>query len=107
MRRPKISSTSPPVAVVGAGDLVSHVVRGDEVNDTANYRFSIFRLNADLRATHALRPEDLPDLIKLCQVVTVAIVDDGWLPDETRDALRKLEGELRMMTDRWSDAQHG
>ena len=92
-----------PVAVLGAGDLVSHLHRGDHAGDPANYRFNVFRLDGDLQVTHELRPGDLRDLIKLCQVLAFAIVDDGWIPRETSDSLRGLFDELDALTRRWSD----
>ena len=68
MLAPKTASRTEPIAVLGAGDLVSHLHRGDDADDPANYRFSVFRLSQELQATHELRPSDLRDLVKLCQV---------------------------------------
>ena len=69
--------------MLGAGDLVSHLHRGEDAGDVAAYRFSVFRLSRELEATHELRPSDLHDMVKLCQVLAFAIVDDGWIPKET------------------------
>ena len=100
------TSRGRPVAVLGAGDLVSHLHRGDHAGNPANYRFSVLRLSHNLQATHELRPCDLWDLIKLCQVLAFAIVDDGWIPVGTRNALRHLFEDLDALTGRWSNSNH-
>ncbi len=103
----KTASRTKPVAVLGAGDLVSHLHRGEDSDDPANYRFSVFRLSQDLQATHELRACDLRDLVKLCQVLAFAIVDDGWISTETRNSLRGLFDELDTLTRNWSNADDG
>jgi hypothetical protein len=90
------------VAVLGAGDLVSHLHRGSDTNDPANYRFSVFRFNSDMRATHEMRACDLPDIVKLCQVLAFAVDDDGWIPIDERERLRELFSDLDELTRRWS-----
>jgi hypothetical protein len=107
MLTPKTASRTEPVAVLGAGDLVSPLHRDVNADDAANYRFSVFRLSQDLQATHELRPCDLHDLVKLCQVLTFAIVDDGWISTETRNSLRGLFDELDTLTQRWSNTDNG
>ena len=107
MLAPKTASARESVAVLGAGDLVSHLRRGNDVEDSANYRFSVFRLSQELQATHELRPCDLPDLVKLCQILAFAIIDDGWIPTETSNSLRELLDELDTLTRRWSNTDDG
>ena len=65
---------------------------------TGDYQFSVFRFGQFAEASHALRPTDLRDLVKLCQVVAFAIVDDGWIGDEQRRELLDLMGELDQIT---------
>ena len=103
----KAASRTELVAVLGAGDLVSHLHRDVDADDLANYRFSVFRLSQNLQATHELRACDLRDLVKLCQVLTFAIVDDGWISTETRNSLRELFDELDALTQRWSNTNNG
>ena len=103
----KTSPQRVPVAVLGAGELVSHLHRGDDGEDPANYGFSVFRLSRGLKATHELRPCDLRDVVKLCQVLAFAIVDDGWVPTETSNSLRNLFDELDILTRRWSSTDDG
>ena len=107
MLTPKTTSTDQPIAVLGAGDLVSHVRRGDDPNDPANYRFNIFRFSQDLGATHEFRPSDLRDLVKLCQVLAFAITDDGWIPNDARHALLELFEDLDELTQNWSESNNG
>lgn len=103
----KTASRTEPVAVLGAGDLVSHLHRGEDADAPANYGFSVFRLSQDLQATHELRPCDLRDVVKLCQVLAFTIVDDGWIPTETSNSLRELFDELDALTRRWSSRDDG
>ena len=94
-----------PIAVLGAGELVSHLYRASDASGSANYRFNIFRLHCDLQTTHEFRPSNLPDLIKLCQVLAFAIEDDGWVCVATRERLRDLLNDLDEITRRWSKAK--
>ena len=107
MLTPSITQNKGPIAVLGAGDLVSHLHRAGEVGEVAGYRFNVFRLNRQLQATHELHHSDLHDMIKLCQVLAFAIVDDGWIPKETSDSLRQLCNQLDVLTRQWSDTDDG
>ena len=107
MLAPETVSPREPVAVLGAGDLVSHLHRGEDADDPANYRFSVFRLSQELQPTHELRPCDLHQLVKLCQVLAFTIADDGWIPSQTRDSLRGLFDQLDALTRRWSNTDDG
>lgn len=107
MLAPDTSQQKRPVAVLGAGDLVSHLHRGGDAGEAAGYRFSVFRLSGELEATHELRPGDLHDMVKLCQVLAFAIVDDGWIPTETSHSLRQLYDQLDTLTRQWSDTDDG
>ncbi len=104
MRTPRQASSTRPLAVLGAGDLVSHLTRADD--GAGDYQFSVFRFGQRAETTHALRPTDLRDLVKLCQVVAFAIVDDGWIGDEQRRELLDLMGELDQITSKWSESAH-
>ena len=107
MLAPRTKSSEQPIAVLGAGDLISHVQRGDDSNDPSNYRLNIFRLGEDMQALHDLRPCDLLDLVKLVQVLAFAITDDGWLPSEAQHALLALFEDLDELTQRWSESNDG
>ena len=90
-----------PVAVLGAGELIAHLCR----NDNETYRFSMFRLRADGTPTHRLRETDLRSVVKLCQVLAFAVVDDGWLTEDQRAATEGLSVQLDELTRRWDSTQ--
>jgi hypothetical protein len=77
-----------PYAAVGAGQLVSAVwKRGDE-RVGWHYRFNIFRMSRlNGRVSRLLRPGDVIDLAKLCQVLAATFVDDGCITVEERTLL--------------------
>ena len=103
MLAPNRTSNDQPIAVVGAGELISHVYRDDDESNPNNYRFNIFRLSDELTATHELRPSDLRDAVKLCQVLAISILDDGWIPSDAKSALNLLIQDLDSLTQGWSD----
>lgn len=93
-----------PYAVLGSGNLVSHL-RRDDVN--YEYRFNVFRTEQDESVTHGLRPDDLRALVKLCQVLAFTIADDGWLDDGLRAELFELADDLDYITHQWNTRGHG
>jgi len=96
-----------PIAVLGAGDLISHLHRESSGTEQALYRFNVCRISASLRMTHGLHSTDLLDLVKLCQVLAFAITDDGWLPNDERSVLLAVNEELDELTQRWSGKFNG
>ena len=92
-----------PIAVLGAGELASHVYR----NVRGEYAYNIFRLNDKLETTQVLAVNDLRDLVKLCQLLAFALCDDGWLTMQERAELLELNNRLDEITCDWSEAQHG
>lgn len=101
MLAPDQQSKNEPIAVLGSGDLVSHLYRQIDGTDHAAYRFNIFRLNPDMAVTQELRACDLRDLVKLCQVLTFAIVDDGWCSAASQEVLLDLNEQLDQLTQSW------
>jgi hypothetical protein len=96
-----------PYAVLGAGDLVSHLQRRCGNGEPARYRFNLFRICPGERVTHALRPGDLRDIVKLCQVVAFTIADDDWIHRNLRRELVQLADELDQVTRNWSESDDG
>ena len=86
-------------AVLGAGDLIASLHRSPSLD---NYHFQIARMKSTSRHVRTMRPEDLRDLIKICQVITFAVVDDGWISAPVRHDLLKLNEELDQLTRTWS-----
>ncbi len=97
------SSSTRPIAIVGAGDLTS-CVRREGSGSQARYSFNVFRIRRDERVTHGLRACDLRNLVKLCQVVASELIADGWLTDDQRRELTNLVAELDAATRSGSSA---
>ena len=98
---------SRPCAVLGSGELVSHLRRTTDDTGATEYRFNIFRIQDDASATHAFRPVDLHSIVKVCQTLAFAIADDGWLDSGDHELLTELSTQLDELTQRWSETQHG
>ena len=105
MLTPRKDPSTQPIAVLGAGKLVSHLTRVDD--GEGHYQFNVFRFGEHADVTHALRPSDLRNLVKLCQVVAFAIVDDGWIANDQRLELLNLVAELDQITSEWRGSEHG
>ena len=90
-----------PYFVAGAGELVSHVHRNRAGHNSLHYRFNIFRIDKKGEATNWLRPGDLRDIVKACQVLAFSIADDGWIEGSLREELAELANELQLTTDSW------
>lgn len=96
------TNDSQPIAIVGSGELTSHIRINPSMS--GSYRFNIFRLNHDSGVpSNWLEASDVRAIVKLCQVLAFTIADDGWLPGETRDDLNALANELDELTRRWSE----
>ena len=98
-----VNSRSKPIAIVGAGELVSHVLRVSD-EQPSSYRFNVFKIDRST-ATHGLAASDLLDLVKLARVVAIALLDDGWLEDEQREMLSKFTQDVEQMTEKWRGAR--
>lgn len=92
---------SKPYAMLGAGPLVSGIWKsGDEQSGWA-YRFNVYRTNPRTgHVSQLLRPADVPDLVKLCQVLAATLADDGCIAAPLRRALARLADELDSITQR-------
>lgn len=97
MQTPKHSRSS-PIAVLGAGDLVSHLRRIDS-EESSDYRFNVFRQSPSGRVSQSLRIGHLSDLLNLCHVLAFAILDDGWASEQRRDELQVLIEKLESIRD--------
>ena len=97
-----------PCAVLGADELVSQLVRIVKDADSMAYAFNILRVDLDgTEAVPSFRPEDLRSLVKLCQVMAFAILDDGWVSDDCRTELTQLWHELDAVTSKWNRGPNG
>lgn len=66
------------------------------------YDFNLFRVDSTGTVTSWLRPEDLRDIVKACQVLAFSIADDGWIEQPLRQQLVELASDLQNITDTWS-----
>ncbi|MEZ6121266.1 MAG: hypothetical protein R3C28_32515 [Pirellulaceae bacterium] len=99
---------NPLCAVMGADELVSHLFRMAPDADSIVYAFDILRVDLDgTEAVPSFRPEDLRSLVKLCQVMAFAILDDGWVSDDCRTELTQLWHELDAVTSKWNRGPNG
>jgi len=88
-----------PYELIGAGELVSAVWKRPDGRDGWRYRFNVFRMN-DRTGTvsRMFRPSDLPNFLKLCQVLAMELSSDGCLPEYERQRLSELAEELDALT---------
>ena len=87
-------------AIVGSGDLVSHIHRVPKNDAKANYRFNLVRVKASSSMTGAFRPKDLRNMVKACQVIAFEIAHDGWNGNR-RQELLELAKDLSELTQKW------
>jgi len=93
---------SKPTAILGAGELVSHLFAHEDTRKS--YQFNLFRMERMTGEPRSwFEPADLRDLVKICQVLAFTIVDDGWAAPEIPRELRRLFVELDELTQDWSD----
>lgn len=96
-----IATSKKPHLIVGAGELISHVQRLDSKADGLQYQLNLFRICGNGEASHWLRPEDLRDIVKTCQVLAFSIADDGWVGNVLHRQLIELVDQLQRITNRW------
>ena len=94
-----------PYEFVGAGPVVSALwkrkhadLQIDGEDGDWRYRFNLFRMDHSGQVSRMFRPADIPDLVKLCQVLAAVLSDDGCLPRKERDALTELAHQLDQVT---------
>ena len=87
-------------AIVGAGELVSHIHRIPENDSSSRYRFNLVRVKPNTNLTGSFRPDDLRDIIKACQVIAFEIVNDGWISGKRQELLDLATG-LDALTQSW------
>ena len=87
-------------AIVGAGDLVSHIHRIPQSDSSSRYRFSLIRVKTNADVTRSFRPDDLRNIVKACQVIAFEIANDGWASDKRQELLDLATG-LDAFTQSW------
>ena len=87
-------------AIVGAGDLVSHIHRTPKNNASSQYRFDLVRVKTNSSLTGSFRPKGLRDIVKACQVIAFEIANDGWARNRRQELLDLANG-LDALTQSW------
>jgi hypothetical protein len=88
-----------PYAILGAGQLSSALWKAGDEQSGWTYRFNIYRMSSRTgHVSELLRPQDVGDLVKLCQVLAAILADDGCVPRDQRRALAKLAADLDSIT---------
>jgi hypothetical protein len=88
-----------PYAILGAGQLSSALWKAGDEQRGWTYRFNIYRMSSRTgHVSELLRPQDVGDLVKLCQVLAAILADDGCVPRDQRRALAKLAADLDSIT---------
>lgn len=95
----KQTVTSKPYAMLGAGQLVSGIWKSGDERSGWTYRFNLYRSNHRTgHVSQLLRPDDVTDLVKLCQVLAATLAEDGCIAVPLRRALARLAAELDSIT---------
>jgi len=88
-----------PYVMLGAGQLSSALWKAGDEQSGWTYRFNIYRMSSRTgHVSELLRPQDVGDLVKLCQVLAAILADDGCVPRDQRRALAKLAADLDSIT---------
>ena len=99
MARIEQAIASKPYEIVGAGQLVSSVWKAGDKQSGWTYRFNVYRMSRrNGHVSQLLRPADVRDLVKLCQVLAMTLADDGCVPTEERRVLANLAAALDEIT---------
>lgn len=99
MKRTTRQNTSRPSAVLGAGKLVSAVWNTAHPISAGSCHFNVYRMSpSNGRVSRLLRSTDIPDLVKLCQVLSLALADDDSVSLSERRALAELALKLDEIT---------
>ena len=88
-----------PYAMLGTGQLVSNLWKSRDDQGGWTYRFNIYRMSGcNGHVSQLLRPADVQDLVKLCQVLAATLADDGCIPAEEQYDLADLSVKLDSIT---------
>ena len=89
--------------MVGAGPLVSNIWKTGDLRGGWSYRFNLYRMSGQSgHVSQLLRPADVRELVKLCQVLAFTFADDGCIPTGQCGELSQLAAQLDQITRTWS-----
>ena len=85
--------------MLGAGQLVSALWKSRHPGSAMGYQFNIYRMSDRTgQVSQLLHSGDLPDLLKLCQVLATALAEEPCLSAEHRRSLADLAVKLDAIT---------
>lgn len=91
----KQTTTPKPYAMLGARQLASALWNIGDEEGGWTCRFNVYRMNDRTgHVSQLLRPGDVQDLVKLCQVLAITLADDGCIPTDQRRTLADLAVKL-------------
>lgn len=82
-----------PIAILGAGKLVSSVWKDIASVDSA-MRFNLYRTGANGRVGYRFRPSDVHDLLKVVRLLAVTILDEGGCRSDERSEFKAVVAML-------------
>lgn len=93
---PQTSSLSKnPHSVLAVGQLLSTIWESGNDQAIWKYRFNICRVNASNgHISHLLRPADIPDLVRLSELLAVVLAEDSCIPADQQGILADLATKL-------------
>jgi hypothetical protein len=93
------SESLKPCAMLGTGQLVSNLWKFPDDQGGWRYRFNIYRMSGgNGHVSQLLRPVDVQDLVKLCQVLAATLANDDYIPAEQQYDLADLSVKLDSIT---------
>jgi hypothetical protein len=95
-----VQEAKKPYALLGAGTLTAAIWKKGDEEDGWSYRFNIFRMQSSTgRVSQLFCPSDVQELVKLCRVLALVLVDDGCISSAQRRSLAALAAQLEIITD--------
>ncbi len=90
-----------PSPILGAGEVISALWKEPDETVGWQMRFRIFRLtHSGGDVTRDFRPQDLVHLVRLCRLLAVTFVQEGWISAEERQELGELAANLDAIIDK-------
>ena len=80
--------------VLGAGALLSFLRKETDATPDCPYHFNIVRMTDRCTVSRDFRPQDIVPLVRLCRLLAVTFVQEGWISTDERQELRELAAKL-------------
>jgi hypothetical protein len=93
-------STTGLNTVLGAGSLLSSIRKMHEPTAECPYPFGIMRMTSSCTVTQDYRPQDIVPLVRLCRLLAITYVQNGWVSPDERQLLQDLAAKLDVIMDK-------